>query len=73
MSSSPIAVRPLHTGPKLTDQQLQLLKQQLIGLRRLTDNTGYSTNKQVIDMLNRVSPADLILLGLMFDEKDGPR
>jgi hypothetical protein len=68
MSTSAIAPgRPLHTGPRMSDEQLKMLKMKLIGLRRLSQSTGFSTSKQVVDLLNRVHPSDLIVLGLMFE------
>jgi hypothetical protein len=75
MSTQPHAANaPIYDRTRLTEKQLSLLKMQLTGLRRLSDATGFSTNKLVIDMLSRVSPADLILLGLLFTpEVEGNR
>ena len=72
MSSSPTAyTTPIRQGPRMSDEQLKMLKMKLVGLRRLSDATGFSTNKQIIDMLSHVHPSDLIVLGLMFEPVDG--
>ena len=72
MSTSAIAPgRPLHTGPRMSDEQLKMLKMKLVGLRRLSQSTGFSTSKQVVDLLNHVHPSDLIVLGLMFEPTEG--
>ena len=74
MSTSAIAPgRPLHTGPRMSDEQLKMLKMKLVGLRRLSQSTGFSTSKQVVDLLNHVHPSDLIVLGLMFEPVEGSR
>jgi hypothetical protein len=59
------------TAQRMTDEQLSMLKMKLVGLRRLSDATGFSTNKQIIDMLSHVHPSDLILLGLLFEPTEG--
>ncbi|MGA9799713.1 MAG: hypothetical protein WBQ68_11940 [Terriglobales bacterium] len=72
MSTSAIAPsRPLHTGPRLSDEQLKMLKMKLVGLRRLSQSTGFSTSKQVVDLLSHVQTSDLIILGLMFEPVEG--
>jgi hypothetical protein len=72
MSTSAIAPgRPLHTGPRMSDEQLKMLKMKLVGLRRLSQSTGFSTSKQVVDLLNHVHPSDLIILGWMFEPTEG--
>ena len=69
MSTSAIAPgKPLHTGPRMSDEQLKVLKMKLVGLRRLSQSTGFSTSKQVVDLLSHVQTADLILLGWLFSE-----
>jgi len=69
--TGPRPTNPRPTGPRLSDEQLSLLKTQLVGLRRLSEATGFSTNKLVVDMMSRLSDADLILLGVMFAHTDG--
>jgi hypothetical protein len=79
MSTTPTtapSANPIYSGPRpntlrMSDEQLKLLKMKLVGLRRLHDATGFSTNKQIIDMLSRVHPSDLIVLGLMFEPVEG--
>lgn len=63
-TGQPIYARP---SQKLSDEQLSLLKMKLVALRRLSDCTGFSTAKSIVDLLSPLSQADLILLGTMFD------
>jgi len=65
------ATTPIYTGPRtgsrLSDEQLRLLKTKLSALRRLSDCTGFSTSKCIVDLLSPLSQADLILLGSLFE------
>jgi len=69
-ATSPIYTGPRPTTARMTDEQLELLKQKVIGLRRLSVVSGFSTAKMIVDLLSRVAPSDLIVLGLMFEPSE---
>jgi hypothetical protein len=69
---TPIYQRP-RTGSSLSNEQLALLKTKIIALRKLSDISGFSTNKSIVDLLNPLSQHDLILLGTMMLEPSEDR
>jgi len=64
--NTPIYTRANVKEPRLTEEQLLLLKQQVVGLRRVSDKTGFSTSRLIVGLLSTLTDADLIRLGLLF-------
>ena len=60
---------PIYTRvSRLTDKQLAELKTKLVALRRLHEATGFAVTKEIVNLLSRLSPDDLVALGLSFPE-----
>ncbi len=69
--NQPIARRPMNTTVKstLSPDDLKEVVQQVLDLRRVSKITGFNTLHEIVAILSKLSPSDLIAVGRAMDLK----